>query len=182
MDIFKHCKAQQYVVFHEAKRRAVQLCSGEFQVLPLADCKTLTQKLLVYCWLIQVCVHCLSNVIVGLWLKPWVSQLQINCGFSSFERGVSLGSWSQFMHSALSHQISGNVTSFLPLLRFFFFFLFYKKMRHKDRSRTCPKKVIMLSSTPSSSPPYPRQQVTPSACSVPFSSLLLVQVTGSLTK
>ncbi|KAM7055861.1 F-actin-monooxygenase MICAL3 isoform 10-T11 [Acridotheres tristis] len=35
----------------------------------------------------------------------------------------------------------------------------WKQMRHKERSRTCPKKVIMLSSsTPSSSPPYPRQQ------------------------
>lgn len=56
-------------------------------------------------------------------------------------------------------------------------------MRHKERSRTCPKKVIMLSSsTPSSSPSYPRQQVIPSACSVPFSSLLLVQVTSSVTK
>ncbi|XP_039239115.1 F-actin-monooxygenase MICAL3 isoform X14 [Pipra filicauda] len=33
-----------------------------------------------------------------------------------------------------------------------------RQMRHKERSRTCPKKVIMLSSTPSSSPPYPRQQ------------------------
>uniref|UniRef100_A0A674GHG9 F-actin monooxygenase n=1 Tax=Taeniopygia guttata TaxID=59729 RepID=A0A674GHG9_TAEGU len=34
----------------------------------------------------------------------------------------------------------------------------WKQMRHKERSRTCPKKVIMLSSTPSSSPSYPRQQ------------------------
>ncbi|XP_041906186.1 F-actin-monooxygenase MICAL3 isoform X2 [Corvus kubaryi] len=35
----------------------------------------------------------------------------------------------------------------------------WKQMRHKERCRTCPKKVIMLSSsTPSSSPPYPRQQ------------------------
>uniref|UniRef100_A0A803W0P6 F-actin monooxygenase n=1 Tax=Ficedula albicollis TaxID=59894 RepID=A0A803W0P6_FICAL len=41
-----------------------------------------------------------------------------------------------------------------------------RQMRHKERSRTCPKKVIMLSSsTPCSSPPYPRQQVMPSACS-----------------
>uniref|UniRef100_A0A8C4UUQ0 F-actin monooxygenase n=1 Tax=Falco tinnunculus TaxID=100819 RepID=A0A8C4UUQ0_FALTI len=40
------------------------------------------------------------------------------------------------------------------------------RMRNKERSRTCPKKVIMLSSsTPPSSPPYPRQQVIPSACS-----------------
>uniref|UniRef100_A0A669PED2 F-actin monooxygenase n=1 Tax=Phasianus colchicus TaxID=9054 RepID=A0A669PED2_PHACC len=39
-------------------------------------------------------------------------------------------------------------------------------MRSKERSRTCPKKVIMLSSsTPPSSPPYPRLQVIPSACS-----------------
>ncbi|XP_071623454.1 F-actin-monooxygenase MICAL3 isoform X5 [Heliangelus exortis] len=35
----------------------------------------------------------------------------------------------------------------------------WKQMRTKERSRTCPKKVIMLSSsTPPSSPPYPRQQ------------------------
>ncbi|XP_074440961.1 F-actin-monooxygenase MICAL3 isoform X7 [Larus michahellis] len=35
----------------------------------------------------------------------------------------------------------------------------WKQMRSKERSRTCPKKVIMLSSsTPPSSPPYPRQQ------------------------
>ncbi|XP_054242366.1 F-actin-monooxygenase MICAL3 isoform X2 [Indicator indicator] len=35
----------------------------------------------------------------------------------------------------------------------------WKQMRTKGRSRTCPKKVIMLSSsTPPSSPPYPRQQ------------------------
>ncbi|XP_053908831.1 F-actin-monooxygenase MICAL3 isoform X6 [Cuculus canorus] len=34
----------------------------------------------------------------------------------------------------------------------------WKQMRIKERSRTCPKKVIMLSSTPPSSPPYPRQQ------------------------
>ncbi|XP_075296914.1 F-actin-monooxygenase MICAL3 isoform X1 [Opisthocomus hoazin] len=35
----------------------------------------------------------------------------------------------------------------------------WKQMRNKERSRTCPKKVIMLpSSTPPSSPPYPRQQ------------------------
>ncbi|XP_049677504.1 F-actin-monooxygenase MICAL3 [Accipiter gentilis] len=35
----------------------------------------------------------------------------------------------------------------------------WKQLRNKDRSRTCPKKVIMLSSsTPPSSPPYPRQQ------------------------
>uniref|UniRef100_A0A8C4UUS4 F-actin monooxygenase n=1 Tax=Falco tinnunculus TaxID=100819 RepID=A0A8C4UUS4_FALTI len=34
-----------------------------------------------------------------------------------------------------------------------------RQMRNKERSRTCPKKVIMLSSsTPPSSPPYPRQQ------------------------
>uniref|UniRef100_A0A8C5XAN5 F-actin monooxygenase n=1 Tax=Malurus cyaneus samueli TaxID=2593467 RepID=A0A8C5XAN5_9PASS len=33
-----------------------------------------------------------------------------------------------------------------------------RQMRHKERSRTCPKKVIMLSSTPSSSPSYPRLQ------------------------
>uniref|UniRef100_A0A8C2U5Q4 F-actin monooxygenase n=1 Tax=Coturnix japonica TaxID=93934 RepID=A0A8C2U5Q4_COTJA len=41
-----------------------------------------------------------------------------------------------------------------------------RQMRSKERSRTCPKKVIMLSSsTPPSSPPYPRLQVIPSACS-----------------
>ncbi|XP_052646676.1 F-actin-monooxygenase MICAL3 isoform X7 [Harpia harpyja] len=35
----------------------------------------------------------------------------------------------------------------------------WKQLRNKERSRTCPKKVIMLSSsTPPSSPPYPRQQ------------------------
>uniref|UniRef100_A0A8V0YF13 F-actin monooxygenase n=1 Tax=Gallus gallus TaxID=9031 RepID=A0A8V0YF13_CHICK len=35
----------------------------------------------------------------------------------------------------------------------------WKQMRSKERSRTCPKKVIMLSSsTPPSSPPYPRLQ------------------------
>ncbi|XP_035202256.1 F-actin-monooxygenase MICAL3 isoform X2 [Oxyura jamaicensis] len=35
----------------------------------------------------------------------------------------------------------------------------WKQMRSKERCRTCPKKVIMLSSsTPPSSPPYPRQQ------------------------
>uniref|UniRef100_A0A8B9M5U0 F-actin monooxygenase n=1 Tax=Accipiter nisus TaxID=211598 RepID=A0A8B9M5U0_9AVES len=35
----------------------------------------------------------------------------------------------------------------------------WKQLRNKDCSRTCPKKVIMLSSsTPPSSPPYPRQQ------------------------
>ncbi|XP_054692151.1 F-actin-monooxygenase MICAL3 isoform X11 [Grus americana] len=35
----------------------------------------------------------------------------------------------------------------------------WKQLRSKERSRTCPKKVIMLSSsTPPSSPPYPRQQ------------------------
>ncbi|KAM6321643.1 F-actin-monooxygenase MICAL3 isoform 2-T2 [Aegotheles albertisi] len=35
----------------------------------------------------------------------------------------------------------------------------WKQLRKKERSRTCPKKVIMLSSsTPPSSPPYPRQQ------------------------
>ncbi|KAM6286237.1 F-actin-monooxygenase MICAL3 isoform 3-T3 [Spheniscus humboldti] len=35
----------------------------------------------------------------------------------------------------------------------------WKQLRNKERSRTCPKKVIMLSSsTPTSSPPYPRQQ------------------------
>ncbi|XP_050771576.1 F-actin-monooxygenase MICAL3 isoform X2 [Gymnogyps californianus] len=35
----------------------------------------------------------------------------------------------------------------------------WKQPRNKERSRTCPKKVIMLSSsTPPSSPPYPRQQ------------------------
>ncbi|XP_062472619.1 F-actin-monooxygenase MICAL3 isoform X5 [Pezoporus occidentalis] len=35
----------------------------------------------------------------------------------------------------------------------------WKQMRRKECSRTCPKKVIMLSSsTPPSSPPYPRQQ------------------------
>ncbi|XP_068803818.1 F-actin-monooxygenase MICAL3 isoform X1 [Struthio camelus] len=35
----------------------------------------------------------------------------------------------------------------------------WKQMRNKERSRTCPKKVIMLSSsTPPSSPPYLRQQ------------------------
>ncbi|XP_055663517.1 F-actin-monooxygenase MICAL3 isoform X15 [Falco peregrinus] len=35
----------------------------------------------------------------------------------------------------------------------------WKQMRNKERSRTCPKKVIMLSSsTAPSSPPYPRQQ------------------------
>ncbi|XP_014792734.1 PREDICTED: protein-methionine sulfoxide oxidase MICAL3 isoform X4 [Calidris pugnax] len=35
----------------------------------------------------------------------------------------------------------------------------WKQMRSRERSRTCPKKVIMLSSsTPPSSPPYPRQQ------------------------
>ncbi|XP_010155780.1 PREDICTED: protein-methionine sulfoxide oxidase MICAL3 [Eurypyga helias] len=34
-----------------------------------------------------------------------------------------------------------------------------RQLRSKERSRTCPKKVIMLSSsTPPSSPPYPRQQ------------------------
>ncbi|XP_010077043.1 PREDICTED: protein-methionine sulfoxide oxidase MICAL3-like, partial [Pterocles gutturalis] len=34
-----------------------------------------------------------------------------------------------------------------------------RQMRSKERSRTCPKKVIMLSSsTPPPSPPYPRQQ------------------------
>lgn len=40
----------------------------------------------------------------------------------------------------------------------------------------------MLSSTPPSSPPYPRQQVIPSACSVPLSSLLLQQVTRSVAR
>uniref|UniRef100_A0A8C3VDS2 F-actin monooxygenase n=1 Tax=Catharus ustulatus TaxID=91951 RepID=A0A8C3VDS2_CATUS len=55
-----------------------------------------------------------------------------------------------------------------------------RQMRHKERSRTCPKKVIMLSSsTPSSSPPYPGQQVIPSACSVPFSPLLLPEAEPS---
>ncbi|XP_074907357.1 F-actin-monooxygenase MICAL3 isoform X8 [Buteo buteo] len=35
----------------------------------------------------------------------------------------------------------------------------WKQLRNKERSRTCPKKVIMLSSsTPPPSPPYPRQQ------------------------
>ncbi|XP_026723881.1 F-actin-monooxygenase MICAL3 isoform X1 [Athene cunicularia] len=34
----------------------------------------------------------------------------------------------------------------------------WKQLRNKERSRTCPKKIIMLSSSPSSSPPYPRQQ------------------------
>ncbi|XP_065501151.1 F-actin-monooxygenase MICAL3 isoform X9 [Caloenas nicobarica] len=35
----------------------------------------------------------------------------------------------------------------------------WKQLRTKERCRTCPKKVIMLSSyTPPSSPPYPRQQ------------------------
>ncbi|XP_061865795.1 F-actin-monooxygenase MICAL3 isoform X5 [Colius striatus] len=35
----------------------------------------------------------------------------------------------------------------------------WKQMRNKERCRTCPKKVIMLSSsTPPSSPPYPRLQ------------------------
>ncbi|XP_042651215.1 F-actin-monooxygenase MICAL3 isoform X10 [Tyto alba] len=35
----------------------------------------------------------------------------------------------------------------------------WKQLRSKERSRTCPKKVIMLSSSsPPSSPPYPRQQ------------------------
>lgn len=62
-----------------------------------------------------------------LWIRPWVSQLQIHRGFSSFEKGVSLGSWSQFMHSGLSHQTTGNVTSFLLLLWFFFFFFCFKK-------------------------------------------------------
>uniref|UniRef100_A0A8C0HPX2 F-actin monooxygenase n=1 Tax=Buteo japonicus TaxID=224669 RepID=A0A8C0HPX2_9AVES len=34
-----------------------------------------------------------------------------------------------------------------------------RQLRNKERSRTCPKKVIMLSSsTPPPSPPYPRQQ------------------------
>ncbi|XP_075753045.1 F-actin-monooxygenase MICAL3 isoform X6 [Pelodiscus sinensis] len=37
----------------------------------------------------------------------------------------------------------------------------WKQLRNKERSRTCPKKVIMLSSssTPPSSPSYPRQQI-----------------------
>ncbi|XP_071896178.1 F-actin-monooxygenase MICAL3 isoform X6 [Anas platyrhynchos] len=34
----------------------------------------------------------------------------------------------------------------------------WKQMRSKERCRTCPKKVIMLSSTAPSSPTYPRQQ------------------------
>ncbi|XP_075753184.1 F-actin-monooxygenase MICAL3 isoform X25 [Pelodiscus sinensis] len=44
----------------------------------------------------------------------------------------------------------------------------WKQLRNKERSRTCPKKVIMLSSssTPPSSPSYPRQQVIDSACSL----------------
>lgn len=107
-----------------------------------------------------------------------VFQLEVKCGVRSFIRGGSLRS--QPLGScvlACLTKVNGNVTSFLPLLCWFFFFLFLflKKLRNKDRSRTCPKKVIMLSSsTPPSSPPYPRQQVIPSACSVPLSSLLFV--------
>lgn len=46
MNILKHCKAQHYIIFHEATR-AVQLCYQEFRVLHLTEHKTLTQKLLV---------------------------------------------------------------------------------------------------------------------------------------
>lgn len=77
-------------------------------------------------WLTQVCVHWLSNVILWLWVKTGVSQLQTKLWASAH---LSWGSWSQFMHSDLSHQTIGNVTSFLPLLWFIFFLFLLKKKR-----------------------------------------------------